>query len=76
LEERHIQLELTDSARTFLVRTGYDPNYGARPLKRALQKEVESALGRLLLQGKVRDGQTVVVDYDSTKKGLRFTQRN
>jgi ATP-dependent Clp protease ATP-binding subunit ClpB len=75
LEERHIALELTDAARTFLVRTGYDPNYGARPLKRALQKEVESALGRLLLQGQVRDGQTVMVDYDPTKKGLRFTPR-
>jgi ATP-dependent Clp protease ATP-binding subunit ClpB len=73
LEERHIELELTDSARTFLVRSGYDPNYGARPLKRALQKDVESALGRLLLQGQVRDGQTVVVDYDAAKKGLRFT---
>jgi ATP-dependent Clp protease ATP-binding subunit ClpB len=76
LEERHIELELTDSARTFLVRTGYDPNYGARPLKRALQKEVESALGRLLLKGQVRDGQTVVVDYEAAKKGLRFTPRS
>jgi ATP-dependent Clp protease ATP-binding subunit ClpB len=73
LEERHITLDLTDSARTFIVRSGYDANYGARPLKRALQKEVESALGRLLLQGKVRDGQTVMVDFDAAKPGLKFT---
>src|SRR5262249_36445979 len=46
LAERHITLELTDSAKGHLVRVGYDPNYGARPLKRAIQKEVETALGR------------------------------
>src|SRR5262249_58621981 len=61
LEERHIQLELTDAAKEHLVRVGYDPVYGARPLKRTLQREVETPLARLLLQGKVRDGQTVVV---------------
>jgi ATP-dependent Clp protease ATP-binding subunit ClpB len=64
LEDRHIQLELTDAAREHLVKTSYDPTYGARPLKRALQKEIETPLGRLLLKGEARDGQTVVVDYD------------
>jgi len=62
LADRHIVLELTDAARTNLVQTGYDPHYGARPLKRAIQKKIETPLGRLLLQGKVRDGQTVMVD--------------
>src|SRR4051812_35893017 len=62
LAERHIHLELTDAARANLVRTGYDPHYGARPLKRAITKKVETPLGRLLLQGVVRDGQTVRVD--------------
>jgi ATP-dependent Clp protease ATP-binding subunit ClpB len=73
LDERHITLELTDAAKTHLVEVGYDPSFGARPLKRALQKEVETVLGRLLLQGKVRDGQTVVVGYDPAKGQLTFT---
>jgi ATP-dependent Clp protease ATP-binding subunit ClpB len=73
LEERHIRLELTDAAREHLVQVGYDPAYGARPLKRTLQKEVETALGRLLLQGAVRDGQTVQVDYNAERGSLTFT---
>jgi ATP-dependent Clp protease ATP-binding subunit ClpB len=73
LAERHIRLELTDAARTHLVRVGYDPAYGARPLKRAIQKEIETVLGMQLLQGKIRDGQTVVVDYDPETEQLRFT---
>ena len=72
LTERHITLELTDAARENLVRTGYDPQYGARPLKRAIQKKIETPLGRLLLKGEVRDGQTVVVDADSIGGELKF----
>lgn len=71
LAERHINLSLTDSAKTHLVRVGYEPTYGARPLKRAIQKEVETPLGRLILQRTVRDGQKVVVDYDRDD-GLTF----
>ncbi|HLI83689.1 MAG TPA: ATP-dependent chaperone ClpB [Bryobacteraceae bacterium] len=66
LADRHITLQLTDRARTNLVQTGYDPQYGARPLKRAIQKKIETPLGRLLLKGEVRDGQTVVVDEAPT----------
>jgi ATP-dependent Clp protease ATP-binding subunit ClpB len=72
LAERHIQIELTDAARTHLVRTGYNPSYGARPLKRAIQKEVETQLARLILKGEVRDGQSVVVDYDAHLGALQF----
>ena len=72
LAERKITLELTNAAKTHLVRVGYDPSYGARPLKRALQKEVENALGRLILEGKVRDGQTVVGDYDVKERKMVF----
>ena len=72
LAERHIQIELTDAARQYLVRIGYDPSYGARPLKRAIQKEVETPLARLILTGEVRDGQKVVVDYDPSRKELQF----
>jgi ATP-dependent Clp protease ATP-binding subunit ClpB len=72
LADRHITLQLTDAARANLVRTGYDPAYGARPLKRAIQKKIETPLGRLLLKGEVRDGQTVVVDAESEGGELRF----
>src|SRR5580658_624701 len=64
LADRHITLKLTDAARLNLVRTGFDPHYGARPLKRAIQKKVETPLGRMILKGEVRDGQQLVVDVD------------
>jgi ATP-dependent Clp protease ATP-binding subunit ClpB len=73
LDERHITLKLDDSAREHLVRVGYEPAYGARPLKRLLQRELETALGRQLLSGKIHDGQTVRVGYDSKKGELTFT---
>jgi len=73
LAERHIEIELTDAAKTHLVRAGYDPNYGARPLKRAIQREVETPLGRRILKGEVRDGQHVVVDFDRASGQLSFT---
>src|SRR5262249_51267281 len=73
LADRHITLELSDAARGNLVRTGYDPHYGARPLKRAIQKKIETPLGRLLLGGKVRDGQTVLVDANRETGDLSFT---
>ena len=73
LAERQITLELTDAARANLVRTGYDPAYGARPLKRAIQKKIETPLGRLLVQGAVRDGQTVRVDAKSEGGELTLT---
>src|SRR5262249_54186008 len=73
LAERKITLELTDAAREHLVRVGYEPAYGARPLKRTIQRELETALGRQLLEGKVRDGQTVRVGYDGKKGELTFT---
>ncbi len=75
LADRHIQIELTDAARTFLVRMGYDPNYGARPLKRAIQREIETPLARMVLKGEVRDGQTVAVDVDDQHARLLFTPR-
>jgi ATP-dependent Clp protease ATP-binding subunit ClpB len=72
LADRHVQLELTEAARTHLVRAGYDPTYGARPLKRAIQKEIETPLARLLLEGKIRDHQTVTMDYSRGEGALTF----
>jgi ATP-dependent Clp protease ATP-binding subunit ClpB len=73
LADRRIELELTDAAKRHLVKAGYDPVYGARPLKRAIQKEVETPLGRKILAGEVRDGQKVLVDYDDRHGELTFT---
>ena len=64
LAERHISLELTERARAYLAATGYDPSYGARPLKRLLQREVETALGRKLLAGEIREHVRVAVDHN------------
>jgi ATP-dependent Clp protease ATP-binding subunit ClpB len=61
LAERHIELALSDAAREHLVHVGYDPAYGARPLKRAIQKEVETPLARKIVAGEVRDGQKVYI---------------
>jgi ATP-dependent Clp protease ATP-binding subunit ClpB len=74
LADRHITLTLTDEARTHLVKTGYDPIYGARPLKRAIQKQIETRLGRLIISGKVHDGEEVVVDFDPDKSELVFRE--
>jgi ATP-dependent Clp protease ATP-binding subunit ClpA len=73
LAQRRINLELTDAAKRHLVKAGYDPVYGARPLKRAIQKELETPLGRQILAGEVHDGQKVVVDYDDIRGELTFT---
>jgi ATP-dependent Clp protease ATP-binding subunit ClpB len=72
LAERHITLELTDAARTRLVREGYDSAYGARPLKRAIQRGIETPLARRILEGAVRDGAELVVDAGSGADGLKF----
>jgi ATP-dependent Clp protease ATP-binding subunit ClpB len=71
LAERHIELALTDAAKAHLARTGYDPVYGARPLKRAIQREVETPLARLILQGEVQDNSVVMIDYSAGQ--LRFS---
>ena len=62
LTERRITLDVTDAARTWLADMGYDPAYGARPLRRLVQTEVGDQLARMLLAGKVHDGDTVLVD--------------
>jgi ATP-dependent Clp protease ATP-binding subunit ClpB len=70
LAERHIELELSDAARTHLVKSGYDATYGARPLKRAIQREIETPLARKIIAGEVRDGQKLYLDV--AENGLKF----
>ena len=62
LTDRRIKLDVTDAAREWLANTGYDPAYGARPLRRLVQTEVGDQLARMLLAGKVHDGDAVLVD--------------
>ncbi|MGB9612165.1 MAG: AAA family ATPase, partial [Bryobacteraceae bacterium] len=61
LADRHITLELSDEARDHLILVGYEPEYGARPLKRAIQRELETLIARQILEGRIRDGSHLYV---------------
>jgi ATP-dependent Clp protease ATP-binding subunit ClpC len=77
LADRNIKLELDDEAKAWLLKEGYEPAYGARPLRRAIQRYVENPLSSRILQGEIKDGNTVVVGVDedvlsfSTKKKVK-----
>jgi ATP-dependent Clp protease ATP-binding subunit ClpB len=70
LVDRKITIELDDAARTWLANRGYDPAYGARPLKRVIQKNVQDPLAEQILAGQVKDGDRVVIS--AGKQGLTF----
>ena len=70
LTDRRLSLEVTDAARSWLADEGYDPAYGARPLRRLVQREIGDRLARMLLAGEVLDGQKVVVDRIDGSDGL------
>ncbi|HPZ68398.1 MAG TPA: ATP-dependent chaperone ClpB [Dermatophilaceae bacterium] len=70
LADRRITLEVTEAAKEWLAVTGYDPAYGARPLRRLVQREIGDRLARALLAGEVRDGSTVTVDRDDEADSL------
>ena len=70
LTDRRLSLEVTDAARSWLADEGYDPAYGARPLRRLVQREIGDRLARMLLAGEVLDGQKVVVDRVDVSDGL------
>ena len=72
LEERKMTLKLSDAALDFIVEVGYDPVYGARPLKRAIQKELETPIAKRILQGTFQDGNTIFVDIENER--LSFKQ--
>jgi len=72
LEDRKITLVLYPAAREWLADKGYDPAYGARPLKRVIQKAVQDPLAELILSGKVKDGETVAVSVGPGKQSLAF----
>ena len=70
LRERRIGLTVTEPARGWLARVGYDPAFGARPLRRLIQREIGDRLAKLLLSGDVQDGQNVTVDINDSIDGL------
>ena len=71
LSDREITVELTDAAKQYIVDNGYDPVYGARPLKRFLQKHVETLSAKLILADEVREGDTILIDVEGDKLTAR-----
>jgi len=63
LSEHGVHVELTEAAKGQLVKEGYDPNFGARPLRRTIQRRVENPLAKRMLAGEFREGDTVLVDF-------------
>jgi len=74
LQEQGLSIELREGARAWLARQGYDPAFGARPLRRALQKYVEGPLSVQLLQGKFKAGDCVIVDVNADNSGIEFSR--
>ena len=64
LSDRELAIKITDEAEKYIVENGYDPVYGARPLKRFIQKNVETLAGKLILEDKVKEGDTIIIDFD------------
>jgi ATP-dependent Clp protease ATP-binding subunit ClpB len=75
LADRKIEIELDDSAREWLAEAGYDPVYGARPLKRVIQRSLQDRLAAMLLEGRVKDGERVLVQASADGLELRVVQR-
>jgi len=74
LADRGIRLELTDAAKDYVAHQGYDPAYGARPLKRLIQREIQDKLALSLLKGEFREGDTVLVDAKDLELVFRKTE--
>ena len=75
LTDRRLTLEVSDAAKAWLAETGFDPAYGARPLRRLVQREIGDQLARALLAGEIADGDTVVVDRVEGENGLTVTRK-
>lgn len=65
LSDKEISVELTDDAVSYLIRTGYDPLYGARPLRRLLEKSVETLAARIILSGNIKTGDKIIVSTEN-----------
>jgi ATP-dependent Clp protease ATP-binding subunit ClpB len=76
LRDRRITIEVSVDAKRHLARTGYDATYGARPLKRTIQREIETPLGRKILAGEIQDGDAVEIGFDQLRGELTFTSKS
>ena len=74
LEDRHIRLEATDNALDLIVEEGWSPVYGARPVKRFIQKMVETGLGRMIINGDIAEGDTAIIDTDDESLAIKKKQ--
>jgi ATP-dependent Clp protease ATP-binding subunit ClpB len=72
LADRRLKIELTEPARELIAREGYDPVYGARPLRRFIQRDVETRIGRALLAGDIEPGATIIVDARDDELQVRW----
>lgn len=75
LADRRINIEMTGKARKFIAQKGYDPVYGARPLKRFIQREIETRLGRKIISGEIPDSSTITIDTDGKEIVIKSEQR-
>jgi ATP-dependent Clp protease ATP-binding subunit ClpC len=73
LKKKNINIALDTTAIEFLMKEGYDPQYGARPMRRAVEKHIEDPLAEHMLRGDVREGDVVKVSFDPETKRLKFT---
>ncbi|MFN3367245.1 MAG: type VI secretion system ATPase TssH, partial [Exiguobacterium mexicanum] len=71
LTARSIQIEITDAAKVFIADEAYEPQFGARPINRYVQRTIETKLARSILAGDIEDGQTVVIDVENDELTLR-----
>jgi ATP-dependent Clp protease ATP-binding subunit ClpB len=72
LRERHLGITMTDGAKEYIAREGFDPAFGARPLRRAIEKQIQNPLALKVLEGEFSEGDTIEVDIDTDSGGLRF----
>jgi ATP-dependent Clp protease ATP-binding subunit ClpB len=75
LAERKFSISLTDRAKDFLIEVGYDPAYGARPLKRAIQRYIQDKLAMHILEGRFNEGDTIMVDADPDNHEMLFSRK-
>jgi len=76
LEERNVKVKITETARRFIAEKGYDPVYGARPLRRYIQRELETRIGRALIAGDVPEGNIIRVDLKDDRIDVSHSSPN
>ena len=71
MEDKHLKLNLTDKAKNYIIENGYNPVYGARPLKRFVQKELETLIGKKILLQEILPNSTINIDYNGNELILK-----